>query len=452
MKRNKSLKKNSGSTTYNLERFLVILSIFIFWSFLLMPQFAKAAKNQVINFSMSENGNNVRLVFELDDFPKYRVFITTNPDKLVIDFQDHEISDNVKFSKTKLFKSIRVTKNSHSDLRIIILLSRKIQIKRTIILNPVDGKKYKLAIDLDLNQTSSKIPIPEKEIKYTLSTPLNNDIANKIADSRYEEFERKIVAKNSAIIGSKPIIVIDAGHGGKDPGTISGSRKSKEKDITLLYAKELKKYLDRSGKYNAFLTRNGDYFIPLNQRVEKSRKLKADLFISLHADSSGNDDVSGLSIYTLSERSSDKQAEILAQKENKSDIIGGINFSETSSEIMNTLINMSQRSSMNSSAKFAELAIKSMNRQNVRILQNTHRFAGFRVLTAPDVAAVLIELGYLSNKSEEKQLNSVGHRSNICQSILNAVDVYFKKSSEPQNPIIRKFIPKNPELYQNKNL
>jgi N-acetylmuramoyl-L-alanine amidase len=156
-----------------------------------------------------------------------------------------------------------------------------------------------------------------------------------------------------------------------------------------------------------------------------SRNKKADLFISLHADASPDRDTYGLSIYTLSDSSSDKQAALLAQKENKSDIIGGADFSDASGDILKTLINLSQRNTMNESAKFAEIAIRSVRGNGVETLQRTHRFAGFRVLTAPDVPSVLIELGYLSNKKEEKRLNSLNHKKQVSEALVKAVDKYF---------------------------
>ncbi|MDX2083629.1 MAG: N-acetylmuramoyl-L-alanine amidase, partial [Rickettsiales bacterium] len=222
-----------------------------------------------------------------------------------------------------------------------------------------------------------------------------------------------------------PIIVIDAGHGGKDPGTIGDYARTKEKNITLAYAKELKKNLDKSKKYKVFLTRDADFFIPLRQRVEKSRRLKADLFISLHANSIADQETCGFSIYTLSQKSSDKQAELLAQKENRADIIAGVNFANASPEIIKTLIDLSQRDTMNNSARFANIVIQSVKKSEIKILQNSHRFAGFAVLTAPDVASTLIELGYLSNPQEEKQLNSLVYKRRIVASLANAIDEYF---------------------------
>lgn len=415
------MNKKYTLRNYFLSAFALMLALLLLSN---QCQAQNSVTNKLIGLTTIDQDKDLRLSFEVSSFPKYRVFTTSKPEKLVIDFQDAEIKSRLDFSKSKSFRSIKVTKNSHGDLRIIIFLNQNVQVSKSNIVKPAGNKRYLLEIYLKFDDQEVKKD-PQK--KYTLVTPLNSEIADKIMNDDERNTDQAIDDKKEIKIKAKPIIVIDAGHGGKDPGTIGDFARSKEKNVTLAYAKELKRYLDETGKYNAFLTRDSDYFIPLQQRVEKSRKLKADLFISLHADSSSNDETSGLSIYTLSEKSSDKQAEILAQKENKSDIIGGVNFSGTSGEIMNTLINLSQRSSMNSSAKFAEIAIKTLHNNEVEILQNTHRFAGFRVLTAPDVAAVLIELGYLSNKHEERKLNDIFHRRKISQSLVESIDKYFGK-------------------------
>jgi len=259
-------------------------------------------------------------------------------------------------------------------------------------------------------------------VKYKIRQPNNkNNSLAKINLKNINSNSETLITQ----IPKRPVIVIDAGHGGKDPGTIGLFARTKEKNITLSYAKELAKNLAKEKKYKIYLTRDDDFFIPLDKRVAKSRKKKADLFISLHANSIVDKNVSGFSIYTLSETSSDKQAELLAQKENQADIINGIDFSGASKDIMKTLIDLSQRESKNSSARLAKFIIKEVKKADIEILQNTHRFAGFMVLTAPDMASVLIELGYLSNKTEEKMLNSLSYRRLVAKTLASAIDQYF---------------------------
>ena len=221
--------------------------------------------------------------------------------------------------------------------------------------------------------------------------------------------------------------MIDAGHGGVDPG--ASGRKAREKTVTLAFSKELARQLRNSGKYEVYLTRSRDIYIPLRQRVNVARKHQADLFISIHADAIKRKNVRGMSIYTLSETASDKEAAALARKENRSDIIVGIDFDDQPPEVADILIDLAQRETKNLSVKFANLVVKNA-RGSTRLLERTHRFAGFRVLKAPDVPSVLIELGFLTNRSDEKQLLSASWRRKIAKSLVKSVDGFFSSSQQ----------------------
>ena len=190
-------------------------------------------------------------------------------------------------------------------------------------------------------------------------------------------------------------------------------------------AKELKELLDKKGKYTVYLTRSRDVFIPLRERVKISRGYDADLFISIHADSARNRKAVGLSVYTLSETASDKEAAALAEKENKADIVAGLNFAEHSEEVSDILLNLDQRETNNSSAEFASLLSSQMSKV-AKTVSNTHRFAGFAVLKAPDVPSVLLELGYLSNPTEERQLRRKSYRRKLADAAVKAIDKYFQ--------------------------
>ena len=163
----------------------------------------------------------------------------------------------------------------------------------------------------------------------------------------------------------------------------------------------------------------------MRDRVKIARKYDADIFLSIHADSAKNRRATGLSVYTLSERASDKEAAALAEKENKADIVAGLNFAEHSKEVSDILLNLAQRETMNRSAELATFIASEM-RKSTHTLQNTHRFAGFAVLKAPDVPSVLMELGYLSNRTEEKQLQRRDYRARLAKSAVNAIDRYFE--------------------------
>ncbi|MHB1219014.1 MAG: N-acetylmuramoyl-L-alanine amidase [Alphaproteobacteria bacterium] len=223
------------------------------------------------------------------------------------------------------------------------------------------------------------------------------------------------------------VIVIDAGHGGVDPGAVSVSG-AYEKDITLPMALALKKALEQDGRYKAVLTRSTDVFLRLRERVEVARTAGADLFISLHADSVGSpigaQTLRGASVYTLSEQASDKEAEALAAKENKADIIAGVDLGGKSIDVSNILIDLAQRESMNEAARFAALLVDDL-KDVVPVLDRSHRFAGFAVLKAPDIPSVLIEMGYLSNKVDEQRLRSDAQRAKLASTMRRAVDSFF---------------------------
>lgn len=229
--------------------------------------------------------------------------------------------------------------------------------------------------------------------------------------------------------GGKPIVVIDAGHGGVDPGATSVSG-AYEKNIVLALALEVKAALDKDGKVNAVLTRDRDIFIPLRERVAIARAANADLFMSLHADTVADEDIRGLSVYTLSQNASDAEAQALADKENKSDIVAGIDFSNESPEVTNILIDLVQRESMNLSAGFAQRVITEVSHDTHQLLQNTHRFAGFAVLKAPDVPSILVESGYLSNERDEQMLRRPEYRAKLAQALARAIEGFLAKQQK----------------------
>ena len=226
----------------------------------------------------------------------------------------------------------------------------------------------------------------------------------------------------------KRIIVVDPGHGGPDPGTI-GVNGTYEKHITLAMAKEIKNQLEQTGRYKVVLTRDRDIFLRLRDRVAHAREAEADLFLSIHADSIADGSARGPSVYTLSEKASDREAAELAEKENKADVIAGLDLSHETPEVGSILIDLAQRETMNRSAHFAAGLVGEI-RKEASVLRNTHRFAGFAVLKAPDVPSVLVELGFLSNPAEEKALASRAYRVKLAQAVARATDRFFTRVEE----------------------
>ncbi|HEY1721124.1 MAG TPA: N-acetylmuramoyl-L-alanine amidase [Magnetospirillaceae bacterium] len=227
----------------------------------------------------------------------------------------------------------------------------------------------------------------------------------------------------------KPIVMLDPGHGGVDPGTIGLSGEF-EKDIVLPLALAVKERLDKDGKVKCLMTRSDDTFIPLQERVAIARAAHADLFMSLHADSDPDPAIRGLSVYTLSKNASDVTAQALADKENKSDLVAGLNLSNTNAEVTSILIDLVQRETLNNSAAFAGDVIDEVRHDTKALLENTHRFAGFAVLKAPDVPSVLVESGYLTNRDDEQLLRKPEYRVKLAAALARAIERYFAGSHE----------------------
>jgi N-acetylmuramoyl-L-alanine amidase len=227
---------------------------------------------------------------------------------------------------------------------------------------------------------------------------------------------------------AKPVVVLDPGHGGVDPGTSSASGVT-EKEVVLHFAKDLRAKLLAMGRYEVYLTREDDTFLPLRDRVAFAQKKGASLFLSIHADyfPTKIDDARGATVYTLSEEASDDEARELAAKENFSDAIAGVALPDESDEVVaNILIDLAQRETQNRSTVFARSIVGELAGKNV-LHTKRMRSAGFRVLKAPDVPSVLLELGFLSNPDDEKKLTSEQWRDRMADSVTEAIDGYFAK-------------------------
>jgi len=231
----------------------------------------------------------------------------------------------------------------------------------------------------------------------------------------------------------RPLVVIDPGHGGHDPGTISAYEGRQEKDAVLAIGRAIRDELVKSGRVRVAMTRADDRFLALPERVAVARRLNADLFISIHADSAPNPTAAGASVYTLSEVASDKEAARLAAKENKSDIIKGIDLGAETADIQSILIDLAQRETMNASATFANV-LQRETAPAVRFRSVFHRFANFRVLKAPDTPSVLLETGYLSNLDDAHFLFSAEGREAIATGVRRAVEAHFARRLAERRP------------------
>lgn len=222
----------------------------------------------------------------------------------------------------------------------------------------------------------------------------------------------------------RPLVVIDAGHGGHDPGAI-GAGGAREKDVTLAMAKAIRDELLRGGRVRVALTRSDDSFLILQERAEIARGLKADLFISVHADAAGVTEATGATIYTLSEVATSERAAQLAARENKADIINGVNLSKAGAGVSSILIDLAQRETIDASARFADLFKREA--RGVPFRSGFHQMAGFAVLKAPDTPAILLEVGYITNATDLARITSANGKAAIAASIRRTTDVFFAR-------------------------
>jgi N-acetylmuramoyl-L-alanine amidase len=221
------------------------------------------------------------------------------------------------------------------------------------------------------------------------------------------------------------LIALDPGHGGRDPGAL-GVRGTQEKGVVWTIAGELKQQLMAGGRYRVMLTRAGDSYVALRERVARAQALKADLFLSIHADSHPDPGVRGASVYTLSEEATDREAAALAARENRADkVVSGVPLASQSDTVAAALVAMSQRGTLNDSCRLADTIVSTFGQNGVRLLPRTHRKAGFAVLTSPDIPAALVELGYLSNVQDEKLLTVRQHQLALARALRASIDAHF---------------------------
>ena len=378
---------------------------------------SRAAGN-ITNMRIGQQVGSVRIVFEADRAFDYQAFLLTDPKRLVVDVYDMDIKNTLQSDKNNIISQTRVGKLDANNKRVVFDLLKPVFIKKAFTLKPQSNMKWRFVVDVALcSERDFKAKVGSK---HAFSSQNDQNVKIASADEGKSWFFNDEDKPRKA---RKKIIVLDPGHGGKDPGAIGAYGKTYEKNITLAMGKELKSILEKKG-YKVYLTRSTDVFIPLRQRVRIAQRYKADLFMSIHADSALNRNAKGLSVYTLSEKASDKEAAALAERENKVDIIGGVDFSENSKEINDILISLSQTDSRNKSSKFATYMVNEMSK-TVKLVNNTHRFAGFAVLKAPDIPSVLLEMGYLSNRNEERLLKQSGYRKKLATSASKAIDRYF---------------------------
>ena len=310
------------------------------------------------------------------------------------------------------------------DKRIVLDLSQDIRFKTSLSFKKISIKfeeNIKKKVTLKKNPYIKKIELVNNELSlYFINEFYNSNVY--LLKKRNNSFSRIVIDFHVGKFNKK-IVVIDPGHGGRDSGAI-GINNILEKNITLEVARLLKKRFEQNKKFKVILTRNRDIYLKLRTRTKIAKKNNADIFISLHADYHKNRRTRGISLYTLSETASDKEAEALARRENKSDFIDSVELYDDNHEVTNILIDLTKRETLNQSSFLANFLIREFENE-LSLLQRTHRFAGFAVLKSLEIPSILIEMGYLSNKFDSKLLTQKDYQNKLVEKIFIAINSYF---------------------------
>jgi N-acetylmuramoyl-L-alanine amidase len=398
-------------------------SLVVVWGLLLVAFSAGVAKDATERPSVAAelpvatgarlagDATETRFVLDLSKHVDIVAFTLADPDRVVIDLPQLDFNLPAKIGETGrgLVKAFRFGLVMTGASRIVLDLNGPVRIEKALVLDWVDSQPARLVLDL----------VPTDRDSY---------VRNMALDTRPQR--RAAAPKPERDPGTKPedprpLIVLDPGHGGLDSGTSAPSGEH-EKTIVLDFAQQLRDKLDKTGKYRVLMTRTDDRFVPLAERVQFGRSHHAALFVSIHADALANHDAEahGATVYTLSETASDEEAERLAEDENRADAIGGVDLTGEPGDVADILIDLAQRETKTFSIHLARALVNEL-KTVARLHKRPLKSAGFRVLKAPDVPSVLLELGYVSNAQDLKLLTSEAWQSRTADSIVQAINTYF---------------------------
>lgn len=376
---------------------------------------------------------------------RHQFFFVTSPERLVVDLEGVELDDELKGLPAKVgaddpyIQSVRVGINRPNVVRIVFDL--KTEVKPSVFpLAPAGEYKHRLVLDIypakpmdPLLALLAPRPDPIGEIASApvvaaaadapgVETPLLPVL--KLDPGKAREVPPKLAARKMERL---VIIAIDAGHGGEDSGA-RGRHGTREKDVTLAIARLLKARIDQEPNMRAVLVRDGDYFVPLMQRVAKSRRVQADLFVSIHADGWVRPDARGSSVFALSERgATSTAARMLAQRENQSDLIGGVNLGAKDPILARTLLDLSLTATINDSLKLGKAVLTELGDVNALHKASVEQ-AGFAVLKAPDIPSILVETAFISNPDEEKRLKDSAYQEKMARAVLGGIKRYLARN------------------------
>ena len=389
-----------------------------------------AALAQVVAARVWPARDYTRITLESREELRYSLQSVKDPERLVLDLEGIEMSGALAELNGKVttddpyIEKLRVARNRPGVLRVVLDLKTEVR-AQAFALKPVADYGHRLVLDI--------YPLIAPDPLLAL---LDGGAAMKTPAA-----PEPATAQPAAVPADKPrvarmaTVVIDAGHGGEDPGA-RGRRGSYEKDITLMIAKRLKAMIDAEPEMRALLTRDGDYYLPLQTRVDKARRVKADLFVSVHADAFVRPHARGSSVFALSERrATSEAARWLAKKENEADLVGGVNLDIKDRYLAQTLLDLSQTATINDSLKLGHHVLAELGAINTLHKPRVEQ-ASFAVLKSPDVPSILVETAFISNPDEERRLNDDGYQDKLARAVMNGIKRYFAKNPpRPQSPL-----------------
>ena len=372
---------------------------------------------------LAGDAKQTRFVLDLDRDIKFRAFVLADPYRVIVDTPqvNFQLPNGIGTAGRGLVKAFRYGMVMPGGSRIVFDLTGPARIANSYVLEAANGQPPRLVLEFEQVERTAFVQ--------SLAPENRPELRPAIADANVAAPAVAEPPKPAAAPDPWPVVVIDPGHGGLDNGTqASGEGDKSEKNLVLAFGLALRDRIEKSGKYRVVMTRTDDTFIPLADRVKIARNQSAALFVSIHADAlpRGEGDAQGATIYTLSDKASDAEAERLAEAENKADAIGGVNLTEEPTDVADILIDLAQRETRTFSNRFARLLMGEM-KNNVRMHKHPLKSAGFRVLKAPDIPSVLVELGYVSNKGDLEHLVSESWRSRTVASMAQAIDAFLAK-------------------------
>ncbi len=376
---------------------------------------AAAAPMTATGFKMTGDGAHMRITVDFDREPEPKWFLLRGPDRLVIDLPDTKLALEPRDLKAHgLVRNVRCGNIENGAARLVVAGKGPFLVDKLDVLKNQDGTGWQLTIDLSAASASAFDAALADQALSTGATAANKG--------------ERVGTGPTSVPAHRFTVVIDPGHGGIDGGA-EGVTGAVEKDVTLAFAKLLRDKLAATGAYDVFMTRDSDVYLRLDERVHIARQHEADLFISIHADTIAVKSLRGATVYTVSDKASDAEAQALADRENLSDRFAGLEIKGDAPEVTDILIDLIRRETHSFSLRFARTLVGQLS-TTVGLINNPHREAGFRVLKAPDVPSVLVELGYLSNPKDEAQLLSSDWRDKAADSIAKAVATFAQARAQ----------------------